>query len=86
MAAGHPVRIVQLFTSIIKSVDYAMQVNCIEDLQYKLKTVIPVLNRSMAVTLEGSYALIVTIINETSGRLPTLVRLERTLNEILVYF
>ena len=61
-AAGHPVRIVQL-TSMIGIVDYEIGVNGIKDMQYMLKTVIPVLKRFVTLTLEHSYAPIVTMIN-----------------------
>ncbi|KAK2707943.1 hypothetical protein QYM36_015579 [Artemia franciscana] len=36
-AAGHPVRIVQLLMSLMKSVDYAICVSCMEDMQCKSK-------------------------------------------------
>ena len=44
-AAGHPVRIVQLLMSLMKSVDYAICVSCMEDMQCKSKIVSPILKR-----------------------------------------
>ena len=62
-AARHPVRIVLLLMTMTKSVVYAIHVNCKEDMQYKLKIVIPVLKIFVNLTLEASYAPIVTTIN-----------------------
>jgi len=64
------VRIVQLLTSMMKSVNYAIRVNFIEDMQVKFKTLIPVLKRFVTLTLEDYYVLIVTFINVISGRIP----------------
>jgi len=58
--------------NIINSVDYAAHVNCIEDMQCKLKTVIPVLKRFVTLKLEVSYAPIITIISMISEERPTL--------------
>jgi len=48
---------------MIGIVDYEIGVNGIKDMQYMLKTVIPVLKRFVTLTLEHSYAPIVTMIN-----------------------
>ena len=50
---------VLLLMSIMKSVDYAVLVNCIEDIECKLKTVIPVLK-------------VFIMINVISGKILTL--------------
>jgi hypothetical protein len=46
-----------------KSVDYAIHVNYLEDKQCKLKTVIPVFKGFVTLTIEVSYAPIITMIN-----------------------
>jgi hypothetical protein len=56
---------------MMKSVDYATHVNCIEDMLYKLKVVIPVLKRCVTLILEVTYAPIVIMINVISGRIHT---------------
>ena len=60
-------------------------VYCIEGMQYKLKTLISALKRSVTLTEEDSYAPIATMINVINGRIPIPVWLERILNEILVF-
>jgi hypothetical protein len=54
---------------MIKSVDYATHVNCIEDMLYKLKIVIPVMKRCVTLILEGIYVLVATMINVINGRI-----------------
>ena len=49
-------------------------------MQYKLNTVIPVLKIFMTLTLEDSFAPIVTIIDLISGRIHIPVCMESTLN------
>ena len=61
--------------SIMKSVDSAIHLNWLEEMQHKLNTVIPVLNRFMTLTLEDSYAPIVTMIDLISGRIYIPVRM-----------
>jgi hypothetical protein len=58
---------------MMKIVDYATCVNCIEDMPYKLKVVIPVLKRYVTLTLVDTYAPIVIMINVVSGRIHILV-------------
>jgi hypothetical protein len=57
----------------MENVNYAIHVNCIEDMQYKLKTVILVLKRFMTLILEDIYAPVVIMINVISGRILILV-------------
>ena len=47
--------------------------------------IIPVLERFVAITLEYSYAPIVTMINMISGRVPIPVSLEKTINETILF-
>ena len=55
--------------STMKSVDYAIHLNLLEDMQYKLNTIIPVLKRFMTLTLEDTYVPIVTMIDLISGNI-----------------
>jgi hypothetical protein len=66
-------RTVLLLMTIMKGVDYAIHVNCIEDMQCKLKTVIPVLMIFVTITLEVYYDPIVDMINVITGKNFTLV-------------
>ena len=61
--AGHPVKFVLLLMTMTKSVDYAIHVNCIEDMQCILTIVIPIMKMSVTVTLEVLYVPIVTMVN-----------------------
>jgi hypothetical protein len=56
----------------MKSVNYAIHVNCREDMQCKLRTVIHVLKRFVTLIIEDSYAPIVTMINVINGKMLTL--------------
>ena len=77
--------IVLSLMSIIKRVKYAIHVNCIEDTQCNLKTLIPVLKKFVTLTIKVSFVSIVTTINTFNGKILTLVWLENTLNVISVY-
>ena len=70
-AVGHHVGIVQLLMTIMKSANYVILVNYIEDMQHKLKDVIHVLKRFVTLTLEDICAPIVTMTNVISGRILT---------------
>ena len=59
--------------TIMKSVDYAIHLNIIEDKQWKLKAEFPVLKMFMTFTLEVSYAPIVPMINVINEKILTLV-------------
>ena len=61
-----------------KSVDYATHLNCIKDMQCKLKNLISILKISVALTLKVFYAPVVTIISVISSKMLTLVSLEET--------
>ena len=58
-----PGGIVLFLMTMTKSVDCTIHINCIEDMQWKLKTVIPVLKMFETLTLEVFYLPIVTMIN-----------------------
>jgi hypothetical protein len=58
---------------MMTSADYATYVNCIEDMLYKLKVVIPVLKRCVTLILEDTYALIAIMTNVISGKIYILV-------------
>ena len=62
-------RIVLLLMTTMKSVDCAIYKNCIEDKQWKLKTVIPVLKKFEFLILEVSYAPVATMINLINGKI-----------------
>ena len=66
MVAGHPVRIIVLLMNVMKSVDYAIHVKCIEDMKFKLKAVIPVF--FVTLILEVSSVPVVTMINMINRR------------------
>ena len=51
------------------TVDYAIDINCIEDTHCKLKTVTPVLERSVIPTLEVSYGPTIPMINMINGKI-----------------
>jgi hypothetical protein len=55
--------------TIRKSANYAIHVNCIEAMLYKVKTVVPVLKRFVTLTLEDTYAPIANMTNVISGRI-----------------
>ena len=55
--------------SSMKSVDHAIHLNLLEDMQYRLNTIIPVLKRFMTLTLEDTYVPIVTMIDLISGNI-----------------
>ena len=63
--------ILQLWLTLMKDVVYEIHVNCIEDTQCKLNTVVPVLKRPLVLTLEVSYPT-VTMINMINGKMLTL--------------
>ena len=67
--AGRPVRIVQLLLSMMENVEYVIRVNCIEHMQYKLKTVTPVLKRFVTLPQEDYSVAIISKINMISGRI-----------------
>ena len=75
-ASGHPVRGALLLITMTKIVDCAIHVNCIEDIQWKLKTVIPVLKTFVTLTVKFSFVLIVTIVNVINKKLLNMVLLE----------
>ena len=77
-AADHAVRIVLLLMIVMKSVDYSIQVNCINDLKCKLKTVIPVL-KFVTLIQEVFSTSIVTMINTINGKILTLATLQKIL-------
>jgi len=56
-----------------ESVDNVISANCKEDMQCELKTAIPILKMFVTLTLEVSYAPIVTMINVINGKIFTLV-------------
>ena len=55
-----------------KSVDYAIQINCKEAIQHKLKIVVSVLKIFVTLTLEVSSVPIVTMIIVINGKILTL--------------
>ena len=59
--------------TIMKTVDYPIRVNCTEGTRFKLKTVVPVLKIFVTLTLDVSYARIVTMTNVIKGKTLTLV-------------
>ena len=71
-APGLLVRIVLLLMTIMNIAGYAIHLNCIKDTQCNLITAISVLKRFVTLTLEVSYASIVTMINVIHRRSLTL--------------
>ena len=68
LTAGHLVRIVILLMTIVKSLDYAIHVNCIKNMQWKLKTEIHVLNLFVNLTIDVYSVPIVTMKNVINGK------------------
>ena len=60
--------IVSLLMTMMKSIDNAIHSNCTEDIQCKLKAVVPVSKRFVTLRLEFSYAPIVTMVNVINGK------------------
>ena len=73
-------------TIIAKSVDYAIHVNCIENMLYKLRIVIFILMRFVTLTLKDTYAPIITVISPINGKILIQAILDKTLKVIPVYF
>ena len=64
--------IVLLLMTIMSSVDYAIYVNCIEDLQRKLKTIILVLKIFLSLKHEVSHTPIISMISVIIEKILTL--------------
>jgi hypothetical protein len=62
----------------MKSVDYAIRVNYIENMLHKLWIVIPVLKRLVTLILMDIYAPLVILISVINGKILTLELLEKS--------
>ena len=70
----------------MKSLVYAIHLNCIEDTHCKLKTAISVLNMFVTLAFEVFYASTVIMKNVINGKILAMVWLQKILNAISVYF
>ena len=83
-ASGHHVRIVQQLTSMLKSVNNAIRVNCMENMQYKYKFCNSCIEEIFDSNTGGF--LCSNCHYDKIGRITIQVYLESSLNDILIYF